>query len=265
MIATIRSELVRLRRPRLLIGWAGLMALFAVLVNTVMFGTVGNGTELPPGAPGVSFPTATELAGPDGLVAGLAAAASMFGVVTLSFWAIATATDYSSGLIRLLVAAQPHRWRLLAGKVLALAGVTAITTTIALIVNVAVAMPAAGAAGISTAAWGTDLVTTVAGAWINAYAAMLAWGVIGLVLAVVTRSAAVAISIGVGYVLVPESIVKMGLGDGTDWLLGSTLSALAAGGTTTLSHAAALTVAVGYVIIGLGAAGVLVTRRDVTD
>ena len=189
----------------------------------------------------------------------------MFGVVTLSFWAIATATDYSSGLIRLLVAAEPQRWRLLAGKVLALAGVTAIATGVALIVNMLVAMPVASAAGISTEAWGQNLPATLAGAWVNAYAAMLVWGVIGLVLAVLTRSSAVAISIGVGYVLVIESVVKMAMGEGADLLLGSTLSALAAGGTASLAYGTALTLAVGYVIIALGLAGVVVTRRDITD
>jgi ABC-2 type transport system permease protein len=265
MLAEIRSELVRLRRPRLLAGWFGLMALFAVLINTVMFGTVGNGTGLPPGAPGVAFPTAAELAGPDGLVAGLAAAASMFGVVTLSFWAIATATDYSSGLIRLLVSAQPHRWRLLVGKLVALAIITALATAVATAVNLLVAMPAASAAGISTETWTTDLLATVAGGWANAYAAMVVWGVIGLVLAVLTRSSAVAISVGVGYVLVLESIVKMAMAGGADWLPGSTLSALASGGTASLAYGTALTLAVGYVIIGLGVAGVVVTRRDITD
>jgi hypothetical protein len=31
---------------------------------------------------------------PSGLMAGLAAASNIFGVVTLSFWAVATASDY---------------------------------------------------------------------------------------------------------------------------------------------------------------------------
>src|SRR4051812_26191953 len=117
MVAATRSEFIRLWRPKLLTAWFGVMALFALMVNTVMFGTVGSGATLPPGAPGVRFPDAATLAGPDGLVAGLAAASSLFGVVTLSFWALAVATDYSTGLIRLLVAAEPRRWRLLAGKV----------------------------------------------------------------------------------------------------------------------------------------------------
>ena len=265
MLAEIRSELVRLRRPRLLAAWFGMMALFAAMVNMVMFSVVSNGATLPPGAPGVSFPDAAALAGPDGLAAGLSAASTLFGVITLSFWATLTATDYSSGLIRLLVSAQPHRWRLLAGKVVALAMVTAAATVVAAIVNVLAAFPAAGAAGVPTSAWGTDPLSTITGAWVNTYVALLVWGVIGLVLAVVSRSAAVAIAIGVGYVLVVESIVKMAIGGDTDWLLGSTLTALARGGTASLPYASALGLALVYVAIGLGLAGAVVTRRDVTD
>jgi ABC-type transport system involved in multi-copper enzyme maturation permease subunit len=211
------------------------------------------------------FPDAASLATTHGLVAGLAAASSMFGVVTLSFWAVAVATDYSSGLVRLLVAAHPHRWRLLLGKALALVLVTAIATTAALLVNVLVAIPAAQQAGISTTAWGHDALATIAGAWVNAFAALCVWGVLGLALAVLTRSSAVAISVGVGYVLVVESIVKMAASGSSDWLLGSTLTALANGGNTALTYAAATALGLVYVLAGMLLATVIFTRRDITD
>ncbi len=264
MINVVRSELVRLRRPRLLIGWFGLMALFALMINQVMFSMAGD-PSAPTNGPGVSFPSFAELAGPSGPVSGLGAAASMFGIVTLSFWAIAVASDYSSGLIRLLVSSQPHRWKLLAGKVIALTIITAIATTIAMIFTVASALPTATAAGVPTDQWGTDVVSVLAGAWVNAFAAMLVWGVIGLVLAVVTRSSAIAISIGAGYVLVVESIVRQSLGDGANWLLGSTLSSLAAGGNQSLTYGSAFAMGVVYTVVGLFIATVVLTRRDVSD
>jgi len=265
MIAAVRSELARLLQPRLLLIWFGLMALFAMLVNTIMVTFVSGGGSLPPGAPGVSFPSLAEMESPSGLMAGLAAASNMFGVVTLSLWAVATATDYSSGLIRLLVAAEPRRWPLLAGKVLALVILTAAATTVAAVVNVFAVMPAAQAAGISTAAWGTDLVAVVGGAWAQLFLALCVWGVLGLVIAVLTRSAAVAISIGVGYVLVVESLVKMVQDLPSDWLLGTTLNAVASGGTDAVPFGTALALATGYVIIGLVLAGAVHVRRDVTD
>ena len=265
MIPAIRSELTRLRQPRLLIAWFALMALFAAMVNTIMVSFVSGGGNLPPGAPGVSFPTLAEMESPSGLMAGLAAASNMFGVVTLSCWAVATASDYSSGMVRLLVAAEPRRWRLLVGKVGALLVVTAGATTVAAFVNVFAVMPAAGAAGISTAAWGTNLVAVVATAWLNLFLALCVWGVLGLVIAVLTRSAAVAISVGVGYVLVVESLVKMVRDAPSDWLLGTTLGALASGGTAAVSYRTALALTVAYVTLGLILAGVVYVRRDVTD
>ncbi len=265
MIGAIRSELTRLAQPRTLLTWFGLMALFAAMVNTIMVTFVTGGGNLPPGAPGVAFPTLAQMESPSGLMSGLAAASSMFGVITLSFWALATATDYSSGLIRLLVAAEPRRWRLLTAKVVALALVTAAATTVAAIVNVVVVLPAAGTAGISTAAWGADLLNVVTSAWLHLYVAVCVWGVIGLVIVTLARSAAVAISIGVGYLLVVESLVKMLKGVPSDWLLGTTLGAVASGGTPAVSFGTALTLALGYVTLGLLAAGLVYVRRDVTD
>ena len=226
---------------------------------------VSGGGSLPPGAPGVAFPTLATMESPSGLMAGLAAASNMFGIVTLSFWAVVTATDYSSGLIRLLVAAEPRRWRLLAGKVVALVVLTAAATTVAAIVNIFAVLPAAGAAGISTTAWGTDPIAVIVGAWANLFLALCVWGVLGLAIAVLARSAAVAISIGVGYVLVVESLVKMVKDAPSDWLLGTTLGAVASGGTPTVAYGTALALAVGYVTVGLVLAGVVFARRDVTD
>lgn len=265
MVAVIRSELSRLRQPRLLVSWFGLMALFAVMVNTIMVSVVADGGSLPPGAPGVTFPSRVELEAPAGMMAGLASASNLFGVVTLSFWAVATAVDYSSGLIRLLVAAEPRRWRLLAGKVVALLLVTAAATTVAALANILAAGPSAGAAGLSIGAWGTDPIGVIAGAWVNLFLALVVWGVLGLVIAVLARSSAIAIAIGIGYVLVVESLVKMVGNAPSDWLLGTTLTAVARGGTASVPQGTALALALAYVTIGLLLAVVVFARRDVTD
>jgi ABC-type transport system involved in multi-copper enzyme maturation permease subunit len=262
MLHVVRSELTRLAQRRTLLTWFGLMALFAIMVNTVMGSAVG---QLDPNmpSPGVAFPSRDELEAPSGLLAGLSAASNMFGVVTLSFWAFFTAQDYSSGLIRLLVAAEPRRWRLLAGKAIALVGVTALAVTVAAFANV-VAAPAVGASGISTDAWGTDLPSVVGEAWANLFLSQLVWGVLGLVIAVIARSAMVAVSIGIGYVLVVESLVRMIDGAPTGQLLGTTLGAIAKGGTAAVSYPDALTLGAAYVIVGFLLAGLVFARRDVT-
>ncbi len=265
MLRSVRSELVRLRRRGMLISWFALMALFAVMANTIMFSVAADGGELPAGAPGVAFPTAAELSSADGLMAGMSAASTMFGIVTLSFWAIAVATDYSTGLIRLLIAAMPKRWPLLVGKVLALSVLTAVATTVAALVTFALAPMAARSAGIDTSSWADNALGTILSTWASTYLSLLVWGVIGLALAYLTRSAAIAISVGAAYVLVVESMLGQVFDTTPDWLLSGTLTAVAQGGSTTVSQGTALAWAGLYVALGLGAAAVVLLRRDVTD
>lgn len=189
----------------------------------------------------------------------------MFGVVALSFWALATSTDYSTGLIRILVSAEPRRWRLVLGKWIALAIVTALTTGVALVVNLMVAPIAARAAGFTPTAWGTNLGLVLASATVNLFYALLIWGTIGLALATLTRSSGVASGGGIGYVLLLETVIKAAVSSVGRWLPGTTIAALANGGTPDLSYGRALVLGLGYVVVGFGAALVVFTRRDVTD
>lgn len=241
------------------------MAVFAVIINSVIYTIAADGSAPPGGGPGVAFPSVETLESASGIVAGVSSAASMFGVITLAFWAIAMASDYSTGLIRLLAAAQPHRWRLLLGKVSALVLWTAMATTVALAVNLAAAVPAAKAAGISTEKWMDDVVGQVAQAWLTSFSASLVWGIIGLVLALLTRSSAIAISVGVGWVLLVESIIKTASSDVGEWLPGTTLTALAQGGTDELSFAGAALIGAAYATLGLLAALVIFVRRPITE
>ena len=261
----LRSELTRLNRRGIWLGWLGLMAVFAVLINTVIYTIATNGSVPPGGGPGVSFQSLAILESSSGLVAGVSSAASMFGVITLSFWAIATASDYSTGLIRLLAAAQPHRWRLLLGKVGALLIWTALATTLAVAVNLAAALPSAEAAGISTELWMDDVVGEVARAWMNSFSASVVWGIIGLVLALLSRSSAIAISVGVGWVLLIETIIKTASSEAGQWLPGTTLTALAQGGTDDLSFAGAVLIGCIYAAVGLIIGLVIFIRRPITE
>ncbi|MFC7843094.1 hypothetical protein ACFY3O_14230 [Streptomyces sp. NPDC001046] len=261
----MRSELLRIRRKGVAFGWFGLTILFTLMINMVMAQVVGASSASPQAGPGVSFPTLAQWQASDGITAGLSSAASMYGVVTLSFWAIATAGDYSSGLIRLTASAQPDRARLLLGKVGALTLWTAVAATVALVVNLLVAPVAARQAGVDVSAWSDDVVPTLAGAWLNLFFALLVWGVIGLVLALLTRSAAIAISVGVGYVLVVETVITSALDALADWMPGATLSALAQGGTSDVPYGSALVLGTLYTLLSLGVALVVFKRRDITD
>ena len=268
MLRATRSELTRLNHRSFRLGWLGLTTLLTAMFTTVVFKAASGGTPIPSSAPGGSFPSIAELTGPHGQVAGLGAAATILGVVTLAYWAIATASDYSTGLIRLLVQAEPHRLRLLAGKVLALTCWTAIAATVATAVSVALSPLIARATNMSTSGWMSapgDMVATIASTWLTTFLALVVWGVVGLGIALLTRNAAVAISVGVGYVLVIEGAVRLVAGGLADKLPGATLTALASGGTHTLGYGAAIGLGLTYATIGLGAAALALARRDVTE
>lgn len=265
LINEVLSELIRSRRRAVLLGWLGLTAVLAVLVNTVMFRAAADADGRPTAAPGVDFPSVPVLESVAGLTAGVAAASSMLGVITLSFWALLTASDYSTGLIRLLVAAQPRRWRLLAGKAMALTLWTACAAAVALIVNVGAAPAGASSAGIDTSAWETAAAGDFLSAWARLFSALLVWGVLGLALATLTRSAAVAISIGVGYVLLLDRVLASLFDRVADVLPGSVLTALAKGGTDAVSQPQALIAGVIYAGLALAASLVMLQRRDITD
>lgn len=265
MIASFRSALVRLRRPRMLAAWLGLTAMFAVLINVVMFQIVAHSKSVPANGPGTSFPALAQLESAHGLAAGLAAAGSFFGVITLAFWAVAGASDYQSGLIRVLATGQPRRWKLLAGQALALALWTAAATLVAVVLTIIVAPVGAHAAGVSTAAWRAAATGTLAKAAFDLYASLLVWGAIGLLLAVTTRSSAIAITCGVAYVLIVEPVITAAAKGVGHWLPGQTLTALAHGGTSAVSYSAASALAATYTAIAAVVAVLVVIRRDITD
>ena len=140
-----RCEWTRLKSRNYILGGIGLMAALGLIVTFIAFFTATGGSAMaPPGGPTVSVAT---LEASDGMFAGLRLAANMWGIVALVVWAIFASSDYSNGLIRLLVQAQPNRLRLLGGKVTALVLFTCIATLVTTVV-VLIASPAvAGATG----------------------------------------------------------------------------------------------------------------------
>jgi ABC-type transport system involved in multi-copper enzyme maturation permease subunit len=260
MSRAFRSELIRLDRPSFLLGGIGGMAAFGAIATLIGFAAAGQSGA----GPGQYIPSEAALAAPDGYAAGLMLAANLVGIIALSIWAIATASDYSSGLVRLLAQAEPRRWRLIVGKALAL---TLFTTAGALAATVAAyvtAQACAPAFGVSTAAWADTLPTLVER---SAYLALSAtvWGVLGLVVALLTRSAGVAIAVGIGYLVVFENMLAAVASGVSDWLLGATLTALAAGGTPAMAFGSAFVLGATYLAGGIVIAIIVTHFREITD
>jgi ABC-2 type transport system permease protein len=260
MLRAVKSELIRLKRPSFLVAGIGLMTLFGALATVISF--VGAGTT---GAgPASYFPAKEALAASDGLVAGLALGSQLLGIVALALWAIAVATDYQTGLIRLLVQAQPSRIRLLAGKVVALILLTLAGSLAATVAAVGSAYVVAPLLDVSTSAWGEGTVTTLLEAFRNLALATTVWGIVGLTIATLTRSAGVSIAAGIGWVVVFETMLQGVAADLADKMPGAMLTALAAGGTSDIEFGTAMLLATVYTLVGLTIAGLVTRRREIT-
>jgi ABC-2 type transport system permease protein len=262
MVRTVRSELTRLFSRNYVLGGIGLMAALGLLVTIIVFVTATGGSAMaPPGGQTVSIAT---LEASDGIFAGLRLASNMWGIVALVVWAIFAASDYATGLVRLLVQAQPRRLRLLGGKAVALTLFTCLATLITTVVVVVASPAIAGATGVSPDAWTEGIAGTFLSGYLHLTLAALMWGFAGLFVGVLTRSTGISIAVGIGYLLVFEMVFGMLLDDAAKWLPGSSFATVAAGGTAGMGFGAGLLVALGYVAVAYAVASAVFRRRDIT-
>lgn len=259
MIRSYASEWIRFRKT----ARAGIsvMVVFAALMGFMVFlGDEGMG----PGAEGHGGPlgSAPDLTAADGAVAALAAAATLIGVVSLALFALSVARDFELGTIRNLLVGQPRRAVLLSGKLLAVASFVIIGVLAAGVLAALLAVALAPGQDVSTAAWTVGAALATVGT--TAFAAVL-YGLVGAVLAMITRSAAISITVGVAYLLIVENLLGLVWNSAGEWLPAGVLSAIAVGGTGSLSFEKSVVLAVGYGILGLVVMYLVFMRRDVTD
>jgi hypothetical protein len=240
------------------------MAGFAALISVFIYTAAKTGPTVPT-APGqaTGFASVAQIASPGGFVAPLSVIGRPAGVIILALWAIAVATDYSTGLIRIVVQAYPKRLSLLAGKIAALAVFTILAATIAYLVMIFCARPLARLEGISVDQWHTDFASHFFKSYLDFTVAMLVWGLIGLMLAVLTRSSAMAIGIGIGFLLVVESLIAIVAANAAKYLPGGTLTTLIQGGTEGFPWAAAAGVVVLYGVIAAVVSLLVFRARDI--
>jgi len=185
---------------------------------------------------------------------------SVLGVTTL-------ASEYSSGMIRVTLTATPRRGRVLLTKVLIIGAVTFVVGTIATIGMFLVGQAIFSSYGIEAGSLGGgETLRTVLGLSIGAPIFPL----IGAALAVLLRNTAGAITTVMALIFAPsifgpllpawwqENVLRFLPGPASDNLaLFNDSDAL-----LYMAPAAAAAVAVGWVILFLGAAYVVLTRRD---
>jgi ABC-2 type transport system permease protein len=262
MVGAFSSEWVKLRRRTVLLWGLGGGLLCSVFATALTIERTRK--SFPPGTGARFHVTIAQLSQPDGFVHGVITASNLIGIVALSLFAAAVASEYSQGTLRNLLVRQPQRTRLLSGKFLALAVFFGLAIMLAVAVSAAVAFALGAPKGIHTSAWSTntgldDLGQTI----LHIYLASIGYGILGTALAVLLRSPTLAVGVGVAYALPGEAIINRLWNGGDRWLPGQLLDALARGGTSTTSYAHALITLLIYAVIVATGTLVLFQRRDV--
>jgi ABC-2 type transport system permease protein len=266
VIGAFRSELLKLRARTYWVGTAGMGGFMAV---TMLIAMGADATTTDRGPAGLVL-ARVELVAHDGLARSLGNGVTLVGIAVLTVIAINTGTEFSSGTVRNLLVFEPRRSRLLLGKTLALFGYVVVAVSAAALVGVGAAFVFAPGNDVDTTAWLTTAgVRALGGALGNLILASWGWAALGLLLAVVLRSAAAAIGTGVAYALPAEILLTETVTTATGWLPGQVWQTLARGGASVdpaaIGYPEALARSVGWIVVAVSLATLLFHRRELTD
>ncbi|SNQ48544.1 conserved membrane hypothetical protein [Frankia canadensis] len=261
MINAFRAEWVPLLRPRFALGTLGAVLACSILGTVLTFFSVGHNDF--DGDP----VTAAALSHPTGLVQGAQAVSILLGVVALSVVAAALAGDHSHGTLRNQLVAQPHRARLLVGKLVALALFVVLVVAVALLASTALSFALAPVAGVSTSAWltGSGLAALGSG-FLNLSVGSLGYAAVGALAAILLRGPAAAIAVSLAYALPVEMLISRIYHPARDWLPVQLMQEVATGGATfDMPYSAALLRGLLYAAVMLLVAILFFQRRDMTS
>lgn len=270
-----RSEWIKLSRRNTLLGFGGAMIGFTLLFTFMAFMSV-RGTDVglqEEGAP--AFVTKEVLSLTDGALFPLNQVAIFLGIIALALFASSIAGEFNRGTVRMLFVTEPNRVKLLAGKLTALASFVAIGVAATLLASVGLGAALAAGAGVDTAAWWTaEAATAMASAYVNVTGSALVTALIGGALALLTRSAAIAISIGAAYFILGEALVSAFWKPLAEWGPAAVTNALVTSGEAGTSMGAArpaiglataALLAAGYGLLSIAVGSTVLAKRDVTS
>src|SRR5437588_1521709 len=265
LLRAFRSEVLKCRRWSMFAG-TGIMlvpsAFFAYLTfHQITSGATGK--EVDPLAH--AFPTAL------GLITVVGQARSFIIAVALIMVTANLAAEWSQGTWRNLLVREPRRLSLLTGKMLALMLFVLLSMTLTLVGSSVLILATAAAQGVQTAAW-----TSSAGlsAWLaffgNEVLCLIGVCLLGMLIAVLTRSTGIAVGVALAYVLVPEGIIATVWNEGSRWFpirifnfLPGSVFPTDVGPTPPQGYAAALLVALLWMTVFVVGSFVAFQRQDI--
>lgn len=261
MTRIIKAELLRLVRRRTMMLAAGGAALFSTVATLAVFSSAR-----PAGAqPSRRGTTLAVLAGHGGGTEAFAIGASFVGFFVFVVFIALVASEFSGGTFRALLLCDPHRLRLIVGKLAGVLLVAAAVVAVAEVCTFALSLIVAPTKDVATSHWFS---VEGIGAGLRDYATVLGgvagWAVFGTTLAVIFRSVPLALGVGFAWAGPFENIVVDSWTTGYRFFPGQVLVSLIEGGTAELGIGRAVLTTVLYTGIAAAVTLVLVSRRDVT-
>jgi ABC-type transport system involved in multi-copper enzyme maturation permease subunit len=266
MIRSFRAEMLKLRRRSVLWAAGVILPGFALLATILGFvnakDTAVSGSSVVVG----TNTTLQQLAQPGGLTQGFSNAATFVGIIVFVLFLTGVTSEYGQGTLRVALTRQPRRGGMLAGKLLALLGLTAAALLGAEVLSAVASVLLAHVRDVSTADWftGTGL-SQAAADYGNALLSAALFGAAGTALGVLLRSTMLALAVGLAWIGPLEHIVQLSWSDAGRWFPGLLFDAVDLGGSDVTSYSRALMLSLAFASVLLVVSGISFVRRDVTS
>lgn len=260
MIAALRSELVKLRRRRVIIVTAVATLAFSVGSAAIIVASAER-TGNPTGR-GITFASLADAGGGTDV---FTTAVSFAGTFLFVVFVGAVAVEFSRGTFRTMLLHEPRRLRVLAGKMAGLLLFAAVILAAAEALTWFSARLIAPSRDIATGDW---ISAPALGDALVDYGSVLLWvtgyALLGMTVAVLVRSVPLALGIGIAWAGPVEHILQNAWSTANSYFPGLLLEAFVAGGTTDVSASHALLTVTAYVTVATTIAAATFARRDIT-
>jgi ABC-2 type transport system permease protein len=210
--------------------------------------------------------TIAQLATAGGGTQAFAVGSSFVGFFVFVTFIALVATEFSGGTFRALLLRDPHRLRLITGKLagalVVAAGALALTEVLSFVLSLVVAP----SKDIDTGVWFSfDGVGHALADYGTVFAGVAGWAIFATTLAVIFRSVPLALGVGFAWAGPFENIIVDSWKTGYRVFPGQVLAAIIQGGTPEISLGRAALTGVAYVGVAAAATMTLLSRRDVTS
>jgi ABC-type transport system involved in multi-copper enzyme maturation permease subunit len=261
MTRIVRAELRRLvRRRTVIVAAIGALLFSAVSALTVLASADENVVRSRQGGT-----TLAQVTGTGGGTEAFAVGASFAGFLVFVTFIALIASEFSGGTFRSLLLREPHRLRVILGKLAGILIVAAAIVALFAVCTFAMSLAFAPTQDIPTREWfSLASLGEGVGDYLTVMAGVTGWAIFGTTLAVIFRSAPIALGVGFAWAGPFENIVVDSWDTGFKVFPGQVLGSMIRGGTVELGLGRAIATAAIYTAIAGVVTLLLVSRRDVT-